>query len=217
MPAITQSRFGRRTQQRRGTVLAEQIRDYIAARGLHAGDELPSESEFADRYGVSPRIVRDALRELAHQSVISTRQGKRAVVGDLRPTALLGYFRLALDSRTDAHEDIIELRVALEASAAGHAAIRGTDEELDSLLLVANDSEQFHTSLLHAAHNRFFTAVLESLTAAEKSRDDRSSDYLNCPEGQSGEDHRALAAALRRRDPAAAEELMRLHLQVATS
>ncbi|MFC7716086.1 FadR/GntR family transcriptional regulator [Nonomuraea recticatena] len=107
-----------------GTRVAALITEHIGRHGLADGDELPSEAKLAEEYGVSQRIVRDALRALSQQGVIRTRQGKRAVVSELRPVAVHSYFKLAMEADGSAIDELIELRLALETKAAGLAATR---------------------------------------------------------------------------------------------
>jgi GntR family transcriptional regulator len=58
--------------------VAAELRKQI--RRLKPGDELPSERELADRFGVSGGVVRSALVQLRSEELITTTQGKRAVV-----------------------------------------------------------------------------------------------------------------------------------------
>lgn len=219
MTATTRTRSDPRARLLHGTAIAEQIRNYIATNHLQAGDQLPSESEFADSYGVSSRVVHEALHELAHQSVIRTHQGKRAIVADLRPAALYQYFLAVLDHHSGARNDVIELRKALEVTAAGLAVTRITADELKVLKRSYDDPVNFHTAILHSAHNRFITDVVESLTAAARQHDvptqssAAASPYYGCPTHHMHEDHRAIFGSIMQRNRAATEHLMQQHLQ----
>ncbi len=57
---------------------------YSAATGLlRPGDQLPSESQLCERYGVSPMTVRRAINILIDQGVITTEQGRGTFVKPL--------------------------------------------------------------------------------------------------------------------------------------
>jgi DNA-binding GntR family transcriptional regulator len=65
--------------------LAGILRHSIAAGILRTGDQLPSESQLCDRYGVSPMTVRRAINILIDQGVVKAEQGRGTFV---RPVAM---------------------------------------------------------------------------------------------------------------------------------
>lgn len=222
-------RSPRRGRVRLGTQIADQIRQYIKSHDLADGDPLPSEATLADEYDVSQRVVRDALRELSQQGVIRTQQGKRAVVSDLQPVAIHGYFRLVTDADSAAIEELIELRLALETKAAGLAAERITKQEIAAIESLLADTEgvtdrskrvdldlAFHAAIVRAGNNRFFRAVIDALVdvlAAERSRGVQLTESSGDNHADSDSEHRALLTALANRDAALSEQLMRAHLE----
>jgi GntR family transcriptional regulator len=60
--------------------LMDQIKYYVAAGALRAGDQLPSIRELAQNLAVNPTTIVKAYSELAHEGVILNRQGKGAFV-----------------------------------------------------------------------------------------------------------------------------------------
>ena len=56
------------------------LRSSIAAGILRPGDQLPSEAQLCDRYGVSPMTVRRAINTLVEQGVVSAEQGRGTFV-----------------------------------------------------------------------------------------------------------------------------------------
>ncbi|MFI6393513.1 FadR/GntR family transcriptional regulator [Nonomuraea sp. NPDC050547] len=213
-----------------GTRVAALITDYIRKQGLKEGDELPSEARLAEEYGVSQRVVRDAFRSLSQQGVIRTRQGKRAVVSELRPVAVHSYFRLAMEADGSAIDELVEMRLALETKAAGLAAARITDRELEGLRALLEEADAvgddlqrrveldlaFHLGIVKAARNRFFTAVLEALSdvlANEREKGKELTEFLGETHAESDAEHKALLLGLGTRDAALAEQQMRAHLE----
>ena len=65
--------------------LMDQIRHYVAAGVLAAGDQLPSIRELAKFLAVNPTTIVKAYGELAHDGVIEIRHGRGAFVADSLP------------------------------------------------------------------------------------------------------------------------------------
>jgi GntR family transcriptional regulator len=63
--------------------LANSLRRQIAAGTFRPGDQLPSEAQLVQRYGVSPMTVRRSINLLADQGVVSTAQGRGTFVRGL--------------------------------------------------------------------------------------------------------------------------------------
>jgi GntR family transcriptional regulator len=61
------------------------LRHNVAIGVLRPGDQLPSESQLTDRYGVSPMTVRRAINLLADQGVVVAEQGRGTFV---KPVAM---------------------------------------------------------------------------------------------------------------------------------
>ena len=65
--------------------LANILRRSMAAGILLPGDQLPSEAQLCERYGVSPMTVRRAINTLVEQGVVSAEQGRGTFV---KPVAM---------------------------------------------------------------------------------------------------------------------------------
>jgi GntR family transcriptional repressor for pyruvate dehydrogenase complex len=205
-----------------GTRVADALRDQISQQGLSEGDELPSESQLAQQFGVSGRVIRDALRRLDNQGVVETRQGKRAIVSGLRPIGVQNYFTIALEADALSMEELLELRLMLEVPAARLAAERATRDDIATMKRLLLDLEQtgtaldarvpadiaLHDAITEASGNRFVHGILHSLSHA-LSEERRRGGELRQAEGSDHADsdasHHALVAAIEARDPDAAE------------
>ena len=139
-----------------------QLRDEITGGALPPGSPL-REIPLAERFGVSRTPVREALRRLEHDRLL--------VPGD----------RGMVVRAIDPHEviQIYEMRIVLEAEAAGHAARDRRTADLVSLegllerdrtLVDPEDSIrirtnlEFHTAIWRATHNPVLVDLLERLT-----------------------------------------------------
>ena len=213
-----------------GAWVAQQIALWIAESRLAADDPLPSEAELAQRYDVSVRVVRDALRILSSQGVIVTSQGRRAAVANRPSEAIQGYFRFATASDSSAIAELFEVRIALETRAAILAAQHGTDEEIAAIqsalaTMQASSGEidtyaeadlEWHAAVVRASHNRFLIGIQAAL--AHILRSERISGVsmrlrAGNPATRTIDEHAVVTRAIAAHDPATAERAMNEHLE----
>lgn len=178
---------------------------------LAPGDRL-RETEIAKRLGVSRTPVREAIRLLEADGLVVHMPRVGAVVRQL------DYAEVT---------ELYEMRAVLEGTAARLAARAASEieiEELEALnqeLANAADADTaralnrvFHNTLLNAAKNRFLHRSMEGMrkalmilgptTLAETERVESAV-----------EEHRMMLAALKARDGAEAERVMRAHIDAA--
>jgi DNA-binding FadR family transcriptional regulator len=119
-------RSARRAQRRpvrprvsRSDQLQQAIKDLIVARGLSAGDPLPTEFDLVDELGVSRNSLREALKALQAVGIVEIRHGFGMYVGRMSLGALVD--ELAFHSRIAMQNDhrdlanVIYLREVLES------------------------------------------------------------------------------------------------------
>lgn len=206
-----------------GIQVADALRDEITQMGLGEGDELPSESQLAERFGVSGRVIRDALRNLDAQGVIQTRQGKRAMVSSLRPVGVENYFKFAIEADALSIDELLELRLLLEVPAARLAAERATPAQITRIKRLLLDLQEsgtrldarvpadiaLHDAVAELSGNRFLHAILYSLSSA-MSEERRAGGELQQAMGSthhdSDESHARLVAAIEAHDLDAAAD-----------
>ncbi len=118
------------------TQIADAIRDAILKGHLIVDERLPSETELAERFGVSRPTVREALKRLAAQNLIRTQRGPTggAFVNRLSWSeahdALVTTNTLLIGMNDIPFEAVIEARFTLEASCLPLAAERRSEEHL---------------------------------------------------------------------------------------
>lgn len=148
-----------------GQVL-EKIRNYIDDAGFPPGTKLPSEREFAERLGVSRGITREALKALQAMGVVDIRVGDGTYVAVRDYGALFDHITGKMPLSLEDSRCLLESRMGFECAALELATQRVTDEELkrmeESIVRMerAPNLEEkvqadmdFHSILLHAAHN----------------------------------------------------------------
>ncbi|WP_460302196.1 FadR/GntR family transcriptional regulator [Actinocorallia aurea] len=159
--------------------VAAQLREQITAGRWPVGSRIPTEPELAEQLGVARGTLREAVRALAHNGLLDIRQGSGTYV--LAASELAGVMRRSFADVGHAH--VREVRMMLERSAAGLAALRRTDADLAYLdiLLARRESawahaertgelEDFvqadaalHRAVVDAAHNPALSAIYADL------------------------------------------------------
>jgi GntR family transcriptional repressor for pyruvate dehydrogenase complex len=211
--------------------IAQQIMDLIANGDLKPGQRLPSERELCKDFGAGRSSLREALRCLSIMGVLNARVGEGTSVA-LDGEKFLGKiveWRLI----TEKHdiENLLEVRIALEGIAAAKAASFAGEQEmakLDALIgsmkEAVDDSKrvddakrfaaldlEFHVTLAKASGN----ALLFDLVSMIRGQLARGlSKVLHVPDALplSLKEHIAIAEAIRRGNPKAAEKAMQAHL-----
>ena len=69
------------TKKTLGEMVATRIRDFILDQGLHTGDRLPTEQQFAEMFGVSRVVVREATKSLGYLGIIRAAPRRGLTVG----------------------------------------------------------------------------------------------------------------------------------------
>src|SRR3954453_945446 len=170
-PAI---RFADVEVRKLSTALADSITDTILKSGLQPGARLPSEREMREQFGVGRGTLREALRVLEAEGLITVRSGPHGGPVVARPEAnrLTRLLILLLISWGATLRDVYAIRVALEplvaARAAGHAAPEQVDELKASVAALADvmtseagvviENQRFHRLLAEASGNPVLVA-----------------------------------------------------------
>jgi len=207
--------------------VAEQLLGQIGARRLKPGDVLPPERELTESFGVGRSSIREALRMLESQGVISAANGGSFVVADAA-NPLNSSLRLmfTLDDRTGLH-DLFELRRILEVEAAALAAERHGVQHLDEMDAATSEMEssladsggdrfidadlRFHLAVAEATGNRL---VLHSMQAVRDVVRRALITVYSIPQSPESAvvEHRAVRAAIASGDAARARQEMTNHL-----
>lgn len=160
-----------------------QLREAILSGTFRRGDKLPSEVELAGSFSVSRTTVREALRALASEGLISKASGATGgsfvrVVDHQSLGALLGEsLENTLRFGSIDHEEVARVRKLLEIPSARLAATNCTDDDLELLNYilarqkgltvespeVPNLDVNFHTAIAEASKNRVLSSFVSAL------------------------------------------------------
>lgn len=209
-------------------VLANHLRGQILDGTLAEGTPLPVERELAASVGLSRGTVRDALRVLEIEGLITTRPGRAGGSFVRRPdaTTLQRSLSALVSGRGVRFQSLLEARDALEPAAAALAATQRTErdltrlEEASELLRNAVDdiptflrrNAEWHMAVVAASGNEIMQIILDSLSQAIVAATDNSE--FNTPKTMADTitAHDRVLAAIRKGDPAKAEAAMAKHV-----
>ena len=185
------------------------LRDQIQIGRLAGGSRVKPE-DVAVELGISRMPVREAIRQLDTEGLLTIRPNRGAVVTVFSPDRL---------------SELFEMRAVLEGLCARRAAVDFDEDAGDELRLLLNrlnraagnidawiqHHEAFHNFICERANRPHVTAEVRKLRAAVE-------PYLRLSQthpvtmGDSGRQHKELIDVLLLRDPDKAEAVMRRHI-----
>jgi GntR family transcriptional regulator, transcriptional repressor for pyruvate dehydrogenase complex len=116
-------------------VVAGQLRDRILSGELKVGDRLPPEDELTEVFGIARTTLREALRVLESQGLITIRRGRgggpAVTHPSLEPAALA--LAMALQPQQTTQGDLDAARRMIEPQVAGELARRHRADDLRAL------------------------------------------------------------------------------------
>jgi DNA-binding GntR family transcriptional regulator len=187
------------------------LRDAIANGSLAPQTRL-SERGLAEKLGVSPAPVRDALRRLEAEGMVHTHPRRGSFVADMGPHRLrqMGRIRAALEGMAAAFAaeqatpaDAAALRAHLRSMRAATAA--------GDLVALATANDALHAAILGIAGNAVLNRSLQSLRGYDHLTRNRILAARPEEPRRALREHSAIVAAIRRGDAASAEARMRAH------
>ncbi len=215
-----------------GEHLSSRIKSWIDGGEFVEGARLPSESELAERFGVSRPIIREALSRLRSEGMIFSRRGSGSYVqkrvepdanaGGQTPFGPIGSLAQV--------RKCYQFRATIEGDAAFYAAQNRSAEQLAQLQEALQKLEAdvlgravgigsdygFHVAVARASGNEFFEVILKQLQTpieftinlARSLSLTRTQEHMMTIQGE----HVAIYRAIETRDGETARRVMRSHL-----
>ncbi|MEY4420020.1 MAG: hypothetical protein RLZZ498_616 [Pseudomonadota bacterium] len=188
--------------------VAELLRQRIFASELEPGSWI-DELRLAEEYGISRTPLREALKVLAAEGLVTMKVRRGAYVTEVNEK----------DQR-----DVYHLLALLESDAAGVVATEATETELQELQALHQDlidaasdrekffqiNERFHMRLLEIANNRWRNQMVDDLRKVMK-LNRHNSLFKSGRLKESLKEHQAIMDALLARDAAATVKCMKAH------
>jgi DNA-binding FadR family transcriptional regulator len=201
--------------------VTEQLRAEIRSSRWPIGSRIPTEPELTALTGTGRNTVREAVQALVHAGMLERRQGSGTYViaaSEVGGT-LAKYF-------ADAEErDVLELRQALDATAAALAARRRDDSDIAALTRLLDERNQqrwneqnvaaieadveLHRAIVVASHNavylEFYDSLLPTIEQVIRARTKKSDDAYDA-------EHHEMVQAVIDGDPDRAAQAARCFL-----
>ncbi len=208
-------------------LLGEQIEDellnFIRQEQLEVGQKIPNEFELAEKFGVGRSTIREAVKGLVTKGILEVKRGSGTFVAatqsveddPLRLSKLKDKYKVALE--------LFDVRLLLEPEIASLAAEYATQEELEQLKRLCDETEQlylegknhipkdieFHTCIARCSKNRVVETLIPVINTAVMTFANLTHRTLM---QETIETHRAVVNAILDHDPVGAKCAMVMHL-----
>jgi len=188
--------------------VAERLRQQIFTRQLEPGSWI-DELKLCAEFGISRTPLREALKVLAVEGLVTMKVRRGAYVTEMSPTDVAQVYHLMALLECDAVGE-----VARHATEAQLAELKTLHERLEKQVRQRDaffaTNEQFHLRLLEIAGNRWRTQIVTDLRKVMKLNRHHSL-FKQGRLADSLAEHRALMQALEARDASRATRLMKAH------
>ncbi|WP_067888265.1 FadR/GntR family transcriptional regulator [Nocardia vaccinii] len=210
-------------------LVAQRIVEDINARGNQVGDRLPPEKAMLEDYDVGRGTLRESLRFLELQGVITLKPGPSGgpIVQQPDSSALATSLSLLLQFQQAPFQTVIETRAALEPQMARLAAQRMSEEDVAKLFAIVElerqnlddhagflaQTRRFHTAVAEGSGNLIFAALFNALFDIL----DGAAVGIEYPPRQrrlTVDTQSSIATAISERDADRAEELMATQMRL---
>ena len=206
----------------RRPVLSETVRKYvkryILEKNLKPGDALPPETQLAVDLGVGRSSIREAMKSLQSLGIVEVRRGEGFFVREWNLDPVLETLRYGICFTPAAFEELMQIRIWLEAASIAEAVHNVTAQniaDLDCIMAAwaerfdtggnfADLDEQFHNVLYQSLENDTFVQLLNVFWRAFETVNQTLGGDLDIKhEYQS---HYAILNAIKQRDPELSRE-----------
>ncbi|MDA0169245.1 FadR family transcriptional regulator [Solirubrobacter taibaiensis] len=211
--------------------IALELRRYLEREGLRPGDRIGTEQELAAEFGVSRPTLREGLRLLASSHLIRVGRGRSGGIfvartpGEGMSRNVSESISMMLATESVSLDQLLDARMFLEVPLAGLAATNATDLAAAELFAAIEEQTghapgtapfnaadtRFHKALARAAGNELLLSFTDWILEVLQPRlIEEIGTVVDADEIL--RQHRDIARAVRRRQPAAAEKAMRAHI-----
>jgi GntR family transcriptional regulator, transcriptional repressor for pyruvate dehydrogenase complex len=209
-------------------LVAQRVVRDVVRQGLQPGDLLPPERVMLETYETGRGTLREALRLLEFQGVITLKPGPGGgpILLNPDPSHLASMLQLLLQLNHATYRSIVEVRTAMEPMTSQLAAERISDESLTELRLTVeqmrdflddrdsflDSNKRFHDVIAWSSGNVLFSYIVDSLLDILDGTI-IGIDYPRHRRVAILKAHEEIYTALERRDPQASLERMREHIE----
>jgi GntR family transcriptional repressor for pyruvate dehydrogenase complex len=211
--------------------IVDQVLSAILTGRLAPGDRLPPERVLAQAFGVGRQALREALQKLQGMGLIRTAKPHGTFVQTPTPDLMRRPLSRLLEQEAGRLVNFLDVRKWLEGMTAAEAAEHATPEDLDGIEAALrgvaeaaerNDREAldaadiaFHLAIVTASHNPVMVELVGTFRNLMWSSHGFRLVLLELADAALVcEEHRAVAEAIRAKDPVKAREAMTHHIEM---
>ncbi len=206
-------------------VIADTIEQMLLDGSIKPGEPLPSETEFAARFGVNRSTVREGIRLVEETGFVCRKSPRRLVASLPQPSAVAQQTTRVLHIHQITIREAWEVSLALEPTITRFAAARATTEQIEQLRKnikqtkremrsggdLGSCDKEFHLILGEACQNMVFQMVREPLLPFLLPVAHQLVDRVDSAQRML-DAHEAIFLAIEKRDKDIAELWMRRHV-----
>lgn len=203
----------------------------LASGALNAGDKLPSERKLAVQFNVSRASIREAIGLMELKGMVKIRHGASTTIVDIFAPSLLDPLQVLVNSHQGLASNVMAVRYLLEVEATKLAAIYATKADLvtieKSLANLLNCDQknaciqikadiEFHLAIADVSRNIVMAKLIRNmgdLVEQEMAKTLLAVTAHISGQAKLNQQHQAIFAALKAKDPAEAELAARAHLK----
>ncbi len=191
---------------------------------LLPGEKLPNENILSAELNVSRATLREAIRALAAQGILTVQRGKGTFVSENANNGAQGF--MTMDRAHMRLKDLYEMRLIFEPVCIALACQRASDEEIAEICAQgrkvishikrkkpwAESDQLFHHLIVKAAHNEFIIRLFPIINSAVSETMELGKD-INELQKITVSDNESIIEQLSRRDADGARCAMDLHMR----
>lgn len=210
--------------------IIEQIQERIVEGELKIGDQLPSERDLAEQFGVSRTSIREAMRTLEVIGLVESRQGGGNYIQANFEKSLMQPLSLMFSLHKSTPQDILSMRKFLEVEAAALAAKYISQSELKQLEIIiagfqqphneitySNLDKDFHYQIIKSSNNLLLSNILNVISSLiDKFIIDARSTVLDSTESRSllNQQHENIFTAIKEHNAEKSSLEMKKHFEI---
>jgi DNA-binding FadR family transcriptional regulator len=195
------------------------------------GDQLPSERDIAKLMGISRATVREAIRLLVEQGILTVKRGRSGgtFVSENPPSEALLELRRRLHTSGATLSEILDHRLVVETGIVELAAQRAQADQLEELQALVNVMQQadsyavyrkldirFHLLIAKATQTNRLPAIVADIHS-ELSDLLQTAPYSRSQQSHSTQQHQEILDAMQQQDGVSAREVMQEHILATNS
>lgn len=215
--------------------VARMLLERVLIGDLQPGEELPSERDLSEQFGVSRTVVREAIRSLTGKGVIEARGGRKARIGLVGRDHVVESMQLFIRGLNQVrgqmpYSKVHEVRRMIELTVVELAAERASETDLqrlrrayeqsqhaeDDLAVLSTLDVEFHRLIAEMTGNELFLIMLDSIGGVLTEIRERTLGIPGRPASALAY-HRAILTALESGNAKAARRAMEEHLTESAS